>query len=230
MQQQASVVIVAAGASRRMGRDKLWIPIMHRPVLARTIDAFQASPTIDRIVIVTSEEKHAAVTDLCSQETWSKVHDIVVGGARRQDSVCQGLDALATHNPACQWVMIHDGARPFVTETIISSGLQAAIEHKAAVAAVPVKDTIKQVVDGIILATPDRSQLWNIQTPQVFAFDLIHQAHHSPLAEVEATDDAILMERLGYRVAIFPGSYTNIKITTQDDLLIANALLQEHDL
>ena len=226
MQEKAAVVIVAAGASRRMGRDKLWLPIGHRPVLARTIDAFQSSSIIDRIVIVTSQEKRSEVTDLCSHQAWSKVRAVVVGGARRQDSVREGLDELATGDPPCPWVMIHDGARPFVTETIIKAGLQTAIEHKAAVAAVPVKDTIKQVVDGIILATPDRSQLWNIQTPQVFAFDLIHQAHHSPLAEVEATDDAILMERLGYHVAIFPGSYTNIKITTQDDLLIANALLQ----
>jgi 2-C-methyl-D-erythritol 4-phosphate cytidylyltransferase len=230
MQEKAAVVIVAAGASRRMGRDKLWIPIAHRPVLARTIDAFQSSSLIDTIVIVTSQDKYVEVVELCAHETWNKVYTIVIGGARRQDSVRLGLDALAQSDKDCQWVMVHDGARPFVTETIIAAGLQAATEHQAAVAAVPVKDTIKQVIDGIILATPDRSQLWNIQTPQVFAFNLIHQAHHSALAQDDATDDAILMERLGYHVAIFPGSYTNIKITTQDDLLIANALLQEQHL
>jgi 2-C-methyl-D-erythritol 4-phosphate cytidylyltransferase len=122
--------------------------------------------------------------------------------------------------------MIHDGARPLVTPAILEAGLQAAQEHQAVVAAVPVKDTIKQVRDGIIHSTPERSQLWAVQTPQVFAFPLIHQAHHSELAQAEATDDAALLERLGHPVAIFPGSYTNLKITTQEDLLIAEALLQ----
>jgi 2-C-methyl-D-erythritol 4-phosphate cytidylyltransferase len=122
--------------------------------------------------------------------------------------------------------MIHDGARPFVTATIIEAGLCAAQEHQAAIAAVPVKDTIKQVKDGMISATPDRELLWTIQTPQVFAFDLILQAHHSPLAEGDATDDALLLERLGHHVAIFAGSYMNIKITTQEDLLFAEACLK----
>jgi 2-C-methyl-D-erythritol 4-phosphate cytidylyltransferase len=98
----------------------------------------------------------------------------------------------------------------------------------AAVAAVPVKDTIKQVQDGIIHATLDRSQLWAIQTPQVFSFPLIHQAHHSSIAQTDVTDDATLVELLGQHVAVFPGSYTNIKITTQEDLIFAEALLQGH--
>jgi 2-C-methyl-D-erythritol 4-phosphate cytidylyltransferase len=122
--------------------------------------------------------------------------------------------------------MIHDGARPLVSSAILEEGLRAAQEHLAAVAAVPVKDTIKQVQNGIIQATPDRSQLWAVQTPQVFSLPLIHQAHHNPLAESEATDDAALLERLGHPVAIFPGAYTNLKITTQEDLLLAEALIE----
>ncbi|WP_149400115.1 2-C-methyl-D-erythritol 4-phosphate cytidylyltransferase [Dictyobacter arantiisoli] len=226
MQEKSAVIIVAAGASRRMGRDKLWIPLLGRITLARTIDAFQASPLIDSIILIASAEQLTATRTLCKQEAWDKIQAVVPGGLRRQDSVCQGLDTLAQLQPTCRWVMVHDGARPFVTETIIEAGLKAAQVHLAAIAAMPVKDTIKQVRNDIILDTPERSLLWMVQTPQVFAFDLIHQAHHSPLAEDDATDDALLLERLGHPVAVFPGSYTNIKITTQEDLLFAEAYLK----
>lgn len=226
MQEKAAVIIVAAGTSRRMGRDKLWIPLAGRVTLARTIDAFQNSPLVESIVIVTSTERLLDTQELCTQEGWDKVEAVVPGGLRRQDSVRAGLNFLASRRPTCRWVMIHDGARPFVTATIIEAGLHAAQKHQAAVAAVPVKDTIKQVQNGMINATPDRAALWIIQTPQVFAFDLIHQAHHSPLATEDATDDALLLERLGHHVAIFTGSYLNIKITTQEDLLFAEVCLK----
>ncbi|MBO0777429.1 MAG: 2-C-methyl-D-erythritol 4-phosphate cytidylyltransferase [Ktedonobacteraceae bacterium] len=227
MQEKAAVVIVAAGASRRMqGRDKLWLPLAGRLILARTIDVFQTSPLIDAIVLVASPQRITETTTLCQQERWNKVAAVVTGGKRRQDSVCIGLDTLAEIQPACRWVMIHDAARPLVTPAMIEAGLQAAREHQAAIAAVPVKDTIKQVQDGRISTTLDRSLLWTVQTPQVFSFPLIQQAHHSPIADEDMTDDATLCERLGYMVTIFPGSYTNIKITTEEDLLIATALLQ----
>jgi 2-C-methyl-D-erythritol 4-phosphate cytidylyltransferase len=227
MQEQAAVVIVAAGSSRRMGgRDKLWIPLAGRLTLARTIDAFAASPLISTIVLVLNPERIEDARELCAREGWQKIGGIVAGGARRQDSVRAGLEQLAEAAPETRWVMIHDGARPLVTAAILEAGLRAAQEHLAAVAAVPVKDTIKQVQDGIIQSTPERSQLWAVQTPQVFAFPLIHQAHHSEIAQEEATDDAALLERLGHAVAIFPGSYTNLKITTHEDLLIAEALLK----
>jgi 2-C-methyl-D-erythritol 4-phosphate cytidylyltransferase len=227
MQEKCSVVIVAAGASRRMGgQDKLWTPIAGRITLARTIDVFEASPLIETIVLVVGAERTADATLLCTSEGWCKIAAIVPGGARRQDSVREGLDRLAQVTPACRWVMIHDGARPLVTPTILEAGLQAAQEHQAAIAAVPVKDTIKQVQHGWIAATLDRSQLWAVQTPQVFSFPLIQQAHHNPVAQEDVTDDAALLEQLGHPVIIFPGSYTNIKITTQDDLFLAEALIQ----
>jgi 2-C-methyl-D-erythritol 4-phosphate cytidylyltransferase len=228
MQDIASAVIVAAGSSRRMGRDKLWLPLAGRITLAHTINAFQSSPRIDKIILVSSGERQADVSLLCQQERWHKVAAVVVGGARRQDSVRVGLDTLATLSPTCRWVMIHDGARPFVTPALLEAGLEAAQKHQAAVAAVPVKDTIKQVQNETICATLDRSQLWAIQTPQVFSFPLIHQAHHSPIAQADVTDDAALLELLGHHVAIFPGSYINIKITTQEDIFFAEALLQGH--
>lgn len=227
MQEQAAVVIVAAGSSRRMGgRDKLWTPLAGRITLARTIDAFAFSPLVTSIVLVLAQERLEAARELCKHEGWQKVAGIISGGARRQDSVRAGLDYLAEYAPETRWVMIHDGARPLVSNAILEAALQAVQAHQAAVAAVPVKDTIKLARDGMIEATPDRSQLWAVQTPQIFSFPLIHQAHHDTLAANEATDDAALLERLGHPVALFPGAYTNLKITTQEDLLIAEALIQ----
>ena len=224
---KSSAIIAAAGSSRRMeGRDKLWIPLAGRITLARTIDVFEASPVIENILLVLNSERINDVTRLCQQEGWSKITGIVKGGIRRQDSVRGGLDSLAKLAPTTQWVMIHDGARPLVTSDILEAGLIAAQEYDAAIAAVPVKDTIKQVEQGWISSTLDRSQLWAIQTPQVFSFSLIHHAHHTTQPEQEFTDDAALLEHLGKRVAVFKGSYSNIKITTQEDLLIAEALIK----
>ncbi len=226
MHERAAVVIVAAGSSLRMsGRDKLWIPLAGRITLARTIDVFERSPLIDAIVLVMNAGRLDDTAELCKQEAWQKVVAIVSGGTRRQDSVRAGLDALAMLAPTCRWVMIHDGARPLVTAAILEAGLLAAQASQAAVAAVPVKDTIKQVQQGQIIATLDRSQLWAVQTPQVFSLALIRDAHNHPAAQEDVTDDAALLERLGQPVTIFPGSYTNIKITTQEDLLLAETFL-----
>ncbi len=227
MEEKAAAVIVAAGSSCRMqGRDKLWTELAGRITLARTIDIFQNTACIDTIVLVTNAERIADATTLCTHEQWDKVTTIVPGGPRRQDSVRLGLDALATVAPTCHQVMIHDGARPFVTPLILEAGILALQNNQAAVAAVQVKDTIKQVENNLITTTLDRTQLWSIQTPQVFSFELIHHAHLLPQAQQDVTDDATLIERLGYAVAVFPGSYLNIKITTQEDLLFAEALLQ----
>lgn len=227
MQDKSSAIIAAAGSSRRMeGRDKLWIPLLGRITLARTIDVFEASPFIGNIVLVLNAERIDDASTLCKQEGWRKITGIVAGGIRRQDSVRIGLETLASIDSKTQWVMIHDGARPLVTPEILEAGLKAAQVCQAAIAAVPVKDTIKQVQQGWILNTLDRSQLWSIQTPQVFSFPLIHHAYHTSLVEQEFTDDAALLEQLGQPVAIFPGSYSNIKITTQEDLLVAEALIK----
>lgn len=221
------MVIVAAGSSRRMaGRDKLWTPLAGRIILARTIDVFVASPAISRLVLVLNPERLEDARELCTREGWPKIGGLVPGGTRRQDSVRSGLEKLAQIAPETRWVMIHDGARPLVTPEILQTGLQAVQEHQAVVAAVPVKDTIKQAQDGVISGTLDRSQLWAVQTPQIFSFPLIRYAHTSWPVQTDVTDDAALLEHLGHRVAIFPGSYTNLKITTQEDLLIAEALLK----
>lgn len=227
MNDTCSAIIAAAGSSRRMqGQDKLWMPLAGRLTLARTIDVFEASPLIDRIVLVLNAERIADAEQLCRQEGWQKIAGILAGGERRQDSVRVGLDALSRIDPQCRWVMIHDGARPLVTSTMLEAGLQAARQHSAAIAAVPIKDTIKHVRDGFVTATIDRSRHVAIQTPQVFSFPLIHSAHQTPEAREDVTDDAALLERLGHRAAIFPGSYSNIKITTLEDVQIAEAFLK----
>lgn len=231
MQERSAAVIVAAGAHRRMqGQNKLWMPLAGRITLARTLDVFQASPLIEMIILVTSAQRVVDAQTLCRYEHWHKITAIVAGGPRRQDSVRSGLDVLANIAPACRWVMIHDGARPFVSSTLLEEGLKAALEHQAVSAAVPVKDTIKKVQTGKICATFDRSQLWTIQTPQVFSFPLIYQAHHSSLAQEDVTDDVALLQRMGHRVMLYTGSYTNIKITTQEDVLLAEALIQGYRL
>jgi 2-C-methyl-D-erythritol 4-phosphate cytidylyltransferase len=227
MQETSAVVIVAAGASRRMqGLDKLWMPLAGRITLARTIDVFQNSPLIDTIILVTNTKRVEPALLLSKEEGWQKIAAVVAGGARRQDSVRIGLDILAHVKPDTRWVMIHDAARPLVTPALLETGLETAYKHQAAIAAVPVKDTIKEVRDGKIEATPDRSQLWTVQTPQVFSFPLIYEAHHSTIAQENMTDDATLLERLGHPVTIFSGSYSNIKITTQEDILLAEALMR----
>ncbi|MBV9691734.1 MAG: 2-C-methyl-D-erythritol 4-phosphate cytidylyltransferase [Ktedonobacteraceae bacterium] len=222
----SAAIIVATEASH----DKPWTQLAGRVTLARTIDVFQASPCIEIIILVTSAEHIAEAYMLCGHEHWHKVVAVVAGSTRRQDSVRVGLDALAHVNPVCPWVMVHDGARPFVTATLLEEGLKAAVAHLAVSAAVPVKDTIKEVQKGHICATFDRSQLWTLQTPQVFSFPLLHQAHYSCFAQQDVADDVTLLRRMGQRVTLYSGSYTNIKITTQQDVLLAEALIEGYTL
>src|SRR5712691_2467948 len=228
MQESAAAIIVAAGSTGRRGEyEILWTTLAERIILARTIDVFEASSCVHSIVLVLDTEHIAKLTRLSQHEGWQKVTALVAGGPRRQDAVHSGLDALAAVTSESDWVIIHDAARPLVTQALLEAGLQAAKEHLAASAAVPVKETIKQVQQGLVSATLDRSQLWTIQTPQVFSYSLIHQAYHSLATNEAFSDDAALLTRLGKQVFIFPGSYTNVKITNQADLLLAQALIEE---
>jgi len=206
-----------------------WTPLAGHIILARTIAVFEASPLIESIVLVLDAGHIVDADKLCRSAGWRKIVAIIAGSSSRQASVLRGLDALSEKAPATCWVMIHDAARPLITPTLLETGLQAALDHQAATAAVPVKDTIKQVQQGQITATLDRSQLWSIQTPQVFSYPLLREAHRQAAAQhlQDSIDDASLLEQLGQRVVIFPGSYTNIKISTAEDLLLAEALLQE---
>jgi 2-C-methyl-D-erythritol 4-phosphate cytidylyltransferase/2-C-methyl-D-erythritol 2,4-cyclodiphosphate synthase len=228
--ERVGAVIVAAGRSTRMaGLDKQFALAAGRPLLAYTVWVFEKSPLINEFVIVLNPENMERGRELARTEGWTKLKALVEGGSRRQDSVWNGLQALASpaeSGPA--WVMIHDGARPFVTEKILADGLAAARETGACVAAVPVKDTIKLVdrVSGLVHQTPPRELLWAIQTPQVFRFDLILQAYLQGQASgADVTDDAMMAELAGFPVKVFQAAYTNIKVTTPDDLDQAHRII-----
>ena len=224
-QQKVGAVIVAAGSSQRMaGVDKVLALLGGKPVLARVIDVFQRCDSIDQIVVILSQQNLKAGQQLVAEQGWPKVTDVCPGGERRQDSVAAGLGRLSH----CDWVVIHDGARPLVTEGLIKQGLEMARETGAAVAAVPVTDTIKLASEeGFVLGTPPRQNLWAVQTPQVFRFDIIAEAYHQ--AKYEVTDDARLVEQLGYKVKLYMGSYDNIKVTTPADLALAEVFVQKHE-
>ena len=223
--QRVGAVIVAAGKSQRMGEIyKLFALLGGKPLLSRTTQPFQQCSLIDQIVIVVSGEREELCRRLVVGEDWSKVSHVCLGGRRRQDSVAAGLKHLRD----CQWVVVHDGARPFVNVDLIERGLEAARETGAAVAAVPVTDTIKVAGDDrIVHQTPPRQNLWAIQTPQVFRIDIITEAYKK--ANGDVTDDASLVEKLGYKVKLYMGTYDNIKITTPEDLALAEVLWQKHE-
>ncbi len=224
-QQRVGAIIAAAGSSRRMGGvDKVFALLGGKSILARVVDAFQGCNPIDQIVVVLSEQNLERGQQLVAEQGWSKVIDVCAGGRRRQDSVAAGLRQLSN----CGWVVIHDGARPLVTVDLINRGLEAAKETGAAVAAVPVTDTIKLAGgDRIVHQTPPRQNLWAIQTPQVFGIKIITEAYSR--ANGDVTDDASLVEQLGYRVKLYMGSYDNIKITTSDDLALAEVLWWKYE-
>ncbi len=223
-QGNVAAIIVAAGSSQRMdGVDKVFAPLAGRPVLARVLDVCHRSNSIDRIVVVVSQQNVTRCRQMVAVEKWSKVSQVCAGGKRRQDSVQAGLKALGV----CNWVVVHDGARPFLTEKLITDGLSAAQETGAAVAAVPVIDTIKLAGnDRMVRETIQRDNLWAAQTPQVFRFDIITEAYRRATDEV--TDDAALVEQMGYKVKLYMGAYDNVKITNPTDLAIAEVLWQKY--
>ena len=222
-----TAIILAAGRGRRMGGDipKQFLPLVGEPVIARTIRAFEVCPSVDRIVLVTGEE----FISYCRKEIverygFSKVADVIGGGGERWESVRAAL-------LACEgdYVMIHDGARPFVHQESILDVLAAAREFGAAALAVPSRDTVK-IADGegFVAETPSRNTVWAMQTPQAFRLDLILKANEILCAKgkmQDVTDDAMIVERSGLsRVKLVQGTYDNIKITTPEDMLLAEAI------
>ena len=215
-------VIVAAGASQRMaGINKLFAPLMGKPLLAWSVDTCQGYRLVQQIVLVLSDDDLARGQKLKKERGWSKV-TLCPGGARRQDSVREGLKRIRD----CDLVMIHDGARPFLTTDLIEDGLKLVGKTEAAVAAVPVKDTIKLAdSERLIKETFKRDRLWAAQTPQIFSFDVIARAYENLAAEV--TDDAAAVEHLGHKVQLYMGDYRNIKVTTAEDLELARIIAKK---
>ena len=219
-----SAVIAAAGSSERMnGKDKLFSQLGGMPVIARSLLAFEKSPHIKEIVVVTSEANLVPIGDICRDYNITKAQKIVVGGETREQSVLKGLMELSKGS---ELVAIHDGARPLVTGDLITNTIWKAAKYSAAIPAVRLTDTVKTAENGIVSSTPDRNTLFSVQTPQVFETSLIKGALSKALKEgTELTDDSSAVERLGCSVHIVPGSEENLKITYPSDLIKAEAII-----
>ena len=218
-----AVIVAAGNASRMGGIDKVMAPLEGEPMIVRTVRTFQSCDAIREIVIVTREDLLVPIMDLC--HGFDKVRAVIVGGNSRDESVRKGLAALSAKT---KLVAVQDGARPLVTWQVIDRAVRAANSYGAAAPAVAVKDTIKVVRGGIVAATPDRSALRAVQTPQVFDIDLLTGALARAKQDGAAiTDDCSAVERLGMSVKIVEGDECNIKVTTPMDLKIAELLLEE---
>ncbi len=229
-----AVIVLSAGTGSRMKSDipKQYMELNGRPVIYYSLKAFEDS-RVDSIVLVTGRDD----IEYCRKEIvekygFTKVRAIVAGGAERYDSVFEGLKAVND----CDYVMIHDGARPMLDSNIIERAWKGAVEYRACVAGMPVKDTIRIVADdGTAISTPDRKSLWQIQTPQAFDYRLIYEAYSKVLADVKAgkqktniTDDAMLVECASpVKVHMVEGDYRNIKITTPEDIQAAEIFLKK---
>lgn len=220
-------IIPAAGQGRRMGGqgNKLLLELAGTPILLYTLKTFEDCPYIKEIVIPAAAEDIPSINNLVNCHGLKKVTAIVEGGRERQDSVARALQALS---PQVRKAVVHDGARPLLTAGELNSFLEEAVNLEAAVMAVPVKDTIKKVdQEGWVIETPSRDHLKAIQTPQLFDRLLLEKLHKLAFDEkYYATDDAALLEWQGYRAKVLQGSYENIKVTTPEDLLLAEAILR----
>ncbi len=222
-------IVPAAGSSSRMqGRgDKLFAEINGIPVIARTLLTLQSCPGIDEIIIATKEEFIIHVCDICKAYSLHKVSNVIKGGATRTESV---LNGIIQANGKFDLVAIHDAARPFASPEIIESTIEAASKFNAAAPAVPLKDTIKLAEGGIIKSTIPRETLFAIQTPQIFDSALISGALKKAVDDgANITDDCSAVEKLGMRVVLTDGDYFNIKITTPEDIILAEAIAKQQD-
>jgi len=226
---KAYALIPAAGMGKRMGAsiNKQYLQMGGVPIVARTISVFEQAPFISEIYLVIPADEipycREHVVEACG---FRKVVEIIPGGKERQNSVMNGLSAISRKASRDDVVLIHDGVRPFITPELLRESIEVARNCDGALVAVPAKDTIKTVRDGIIIDTPPRETLWQGQTPQSFRFGIIYEAHLA--AEREGfigTDDASLVERRGGKIRVVAGDYRNIKITTPEDLILAEAFL-----
>ena len=229
-QEKCTAIVLAAGRGRRMNSSiqKQFLELQGKPVVYYSLDCFQNSPLIEKIVLVTGKDSLSyCKKEIVDRYHFTKVTEIVPGGKERYDSVYAGL--LACDNT--DFVFIHDGSRPFITEEILQRGFQGVKKTGACVVGMPSKDTVK-IADhrNCIQETPDRSKIWTIQTPQIFSYTIIRSAYESIRKKdmSNITDDAMVAEQESdVQIQLTEGSYRNIKITTPEDLLIAEAFLNE---
>lgn len=226
----ATAIVVAAGEGRRIGGQisKTYLPIAGRPMVLRTLDRLFSSSALSKVVLVVAADQLLRCTDLLSGDLALRGRSVILqtGGVTRQKSVKRGLEKIGAETDV---VLIHDGARPFVSPGLIDRCVSAAAEKGAVVVGLPVRDTIKVVgEDRLIQATPDRKLLWEIQTPQVFQREVIIAAHAQAERDgVEVTDDAMVVERLGKSVFVLEGERTNFKITLPEDVWLADLMIRE---
>lgn len=223
-----TAIVAAAGSSTRMqGADKIMLPLRDDPVIVHTLRALEYCPYIHEIVVVTREDLIVPLSKLCSDYFLTKVHKVILGGETRVHSVQLGTLEVSEQT---ELIAIQDGARPLVTPEVLEEAILTAAQCGAAAPAIPVKDTIKRAADGIVEETPDRTELFAVQTPQVFQADLIRAALCKAVEEnLPLTDDCSAVERMGMKVTLTRGSEENIKITTPADLAVAEALLNWRD-
>jgi 2-C-methyl-D-erythritol 4-phosphate cytidylyltransferase len=225
---KVTALIPAAGMGRRMGKAvaKQFLPLGDKPMLAHTLLVFQRASEIDEIIpILSKEDMESCLRDVIEQYHITKVRTLVVGGKERQDSVMNGLQKLEKDSSI---VLVHDGVRPFVTPEMIHQCVDLAGKGECVAVGVPLKDTIKEVDDKhMVRHTLERNRLWAIQTPQAFPVKMLQRAYEESYRNhVYGTDDAMLVERTGGKVRVIMGSYENIKITTPEDILLAEEILK----
>jgi 2-C-methyl-D-erythritol 4-phosphate cytidylyltransferase len=221
-----SAIIVAGGSSRRMGFDKLFAVIAGEPVIAHAIRAFEHTTSVSEIVVVAREECHDEIRKIVSGAGLKKVHAIICGGERRQDSVRAGLDRV---DRKAQYIAVHDAARPLITPTQIEQAFEQARIHGAAALAQPVNDTLKRAdADLLVVGSVDRQHLCAMQTPQIFERKLLENAYRVVYTEnVLVTDEVSAIERLGHKIALVPNDDFNFKITYPRDLPVADFILRD---
>ncbi|SHJ36618.1 2-C-methyl-D-erythritol 4-phosphate cytidylyltransferase [Geosporobacter subterraneus DSM 17957] len=222
-----SAIILAAGKGARMKAElnKQYLVLKDKPIIAHTLTVFENCSLIDEIILVINpEEKEICKKRILERFKYKKITQLVSGGSERQESVHNGLNAV---DQRAEIVLIHDGARPLVTSKIIERCVQGAKAYGAVSAGVPIKETIKIMTkDRFVQYTPKREDVWITQTPQAFRIDIIREAHDFAIRhEVLGTDDAMLVEHMGAKVKMVEGDYENLKITTPEDLIAAEAIL-----
>ncbi len=220
-----TAIIVAAGSSRRVGFDKLFAGVNGKPVVAHAVEAFDRTESVTEIIIVAREDRHSEMDRIVCEQGWKKVQAIVAGGEHRQDSVRAGLGRLGSN---ARFVAVHDAARPLITPQQIESVFEQCRAHGAAALAEPITDTLKRAdKDFAVSASIDRHQLFAMQTPQIFARDLIEEAYRAVFAaDLRITDDVSALEHVRRKVVLVPNDEFNFKITYERDLKLAEFILR----
>ena len=223
---KCSAVILAAGSSQRMGKDKTFMMVGALPVLVRTLLAFEKSEHVEEIIVVTRVDRIEETAAICHGNGISKLKMVIGGGATRMESALAGVSACGKDT---KLIAIHDGARPFVTQELISRTVYAAEKYISAVPVIPSTDTLKIVDEnGVITGTPDRSRVFRVQTPQIFHADMIKGALTKAATErLSITDDCSAMDMMGVKTHVVEGDPDNIKLTTPNDIIVAEAILKD---